>query len=118
MPRTGGAVVIDADRVPLVERDGESRAGCRCYRQGVRGTACGPHPGPFRLFLAHTGHRAGGHRLVKAPFGSKPLGLVATPEYGALASEEVASRREFPDAPPPEEPGANRMKFWSQGETG
>jgi glutamate synthase domain-containing protein 1 len=58
---------------------------------------------------------ADGLGLVKDFFCSKPLVLVETDGYVAIATEEVAIRRAFPDAPPPEEPGANAVRFWGTG---
>jgi len=55
---------------------------------------------------------AGGWGLVKDFFCSKPLVLAETDEYVAIATEELAIRRALPDAPPPEEPGANAVRFW------
>jgi methylamine---glutamate N-methyltransferase subunit A len=55
---------------------------------------------------------AEGLGLVKDFFCSKPLVLVETGEYVAIATEELAIRRALPDAPPPEEPGANAVRFW------
>jgi len=55
---------------------------------------------------------ADGLGLVKDFFCSKPLVLAETDGYVAIATEEVAIRRAFPDAPPPEEPGANAVRFW------
>jgi glutamate synthase domain-containing protein 1 len=57
---------------------------------------------------------AEGLGLVKDFFCSKPLVLVETDEYVALATEELAIRRALPDAPPPEEPGANAVRFWGE----
>jgi glutamate synthase domain-containing protein 1 len=55
---------------------------------------------------------ADGLGLAKDFFCSKPLALVETDDYVAIATEEVAIRRAFPDAPPPIEPGANAVYFW------
>lgn len=55
---------------------------------------------------------AEGLGLVKDFFCSKPLVLSETDEYVAIATEEMAIRRALPDAPPPEEPGANAVRFW------
>jgi glutamate synthase domain-containing protein 1 len=55
---------------------------------------------------------AEGLGFVKDFFCSKPLVLAETDEYVAVATEEVAIRRAFPDAPMPEEPGANAVRFW------
>ena len=57
---------------------------------------------------------AEGLGLVKDFFCSKPLVLVETDGYVAIATEEVAIRRACPDAPPPEEPGANAVRFWKR----
>jgi glutamate synthase domain-containing protein 1 len=55
---------------------------------------------------------ADGLGMVKDFFCSKPLVLTETDDYVALATEEIAIRRAFPDAPPPVEPGANVVRFW------
>jgi glutamate synthase domain-containing protein 1 len=55
---------------------------------------------------------AEGLGFVKDFFCSKPLVLAETDEFVAVATEEVAIRRAFPDAPMPEEPGANAVRFW------
>jgi methylamine---glutamate N-methyltransferase subunit A len=52
--------------------------------------------------------------LVKDFFCSKPLVLVETDAYVAIATEEIAIRRALRDAPPPVEPGANAVRFWSR----
>ena len=55
---------------------------------------------------------AAGVGLVKDFFCSKPLVMVETEEYVAIATEEIAIRRALPDAPPPAELGANAVRFW------
>lgn len=55
---------------------------------------------------------AEGIGMVKDFFCAKPLVMAETDEYVALATEEIAIRRAFPDAPPPLEPGANAVQFW------
>jgi glutamate synthase domain-containing protein 1 len=59
---------------------------------------------------------AEGLGFAKDFFCSKPLLLVETGEYVALATEEVALRRALPEAPAPVEPGANAARFWAAGE--
>ncbi len=57
---------------------------------------------------------ADGVGLVKDFFCSKPLVFVETDTYVAIATEEIALRRAFPDAPAPEEPGASAVRFWAR----
>jgi glutamate synthase domain-containing protein 1 len=57
---------------------------------------------------------ADGLGLAKDFFCSKPLVLVETDAYVAIATEEVAIRRALPDAPPPVEPGASAVRFWAR----
>jgi len=59
---------------------------------------------------------AEGLGFAKDFFCAKPLVMVETDDYVALATEEIAIRRAFPDAPPPREPGANAMQFWKREE--
>lgn len=58
---------------------------------------------------------AEGLGFVKDFFCAKPLVYVETDDYVALATEEIAIRRAFPDAPAPIEAGANAWRFWSKG---
>lgn len=53
--------------------------------------------------------------FVKDFFCAKPLVFVETDDYVAIATEEIAIRRAFPDAPAPREAGANAVRFWSRG---
>jgi glutamate synthase domain-containing protein 1 len=57
---------------------------------------------------------AEGLGLAKDFFCSKPLVLVETDAYVAIATEELAIRRALPDAPSPIEPGANAVRFWGR----
>lgn len=56
---------------------------------------------------------AEGIGLAKDFFCSKPLVMVETAAYVALATEEMAIRTALPDAPPPVEPDACAVRFWS-----
>lgn len=55
---------------------------------------------------------AEGLGLAKDFFCSKPLVLVETGAYVAIATEELAIRCALPDAPLPVEPGASAVRFW------
>jgi glutamate synthase domain-containing protein 1 len=55
---------------------------------------------------------ADGLGFAKDFFCSKPLVMVETDDYLAIATEELAIRRALPDAPAPVEPGANAVGFW------
>jgi glutamate synthase domain-containing protein 1 len=57
---------------------------------------------------------ADGLGLAKDFFCSKPLVLVETDAYVAVATEELAIRRALPDAPSPVEPGASAVRFWER----
>jgi methylamine---glutamate N-methyltransferase subunit A len=56
---------------------------------------------------------AEGIGLAKDFFCSKPLVMVETEAYVALATEEGAIRAALPDAPAPVEPDACAVRFWS-----
>jgi glutamine phosphoribosylpyrophosphate amidotransferase len=58
---------------------------------------------------------AEGMGFVKDFFCAKPLVYVETDDYVAIATEEIAIRRAFADAPAPIEAGANALGFWTKG---
>jgi glutamate synthase domain-containing protein 1 len=62
-------------------------------------------------YLVASAHGLG---LAKDFFCSKPLVMVETDAYVAIATEELAIRRALPDAPLPVEPGANAVQFWER----
>jgi glutamate synthase domain-containing protein 1 len=87
----------------------QMKRGCSLQEAMERST--GDLDGTFCYLVAS----AAGLGLVKDFFCSKPLVLAETDEYVAIATEEMAIRRALPDAPPPEEPGASAVRFWTVG---